>query len=370
MKKLLKRTSDFLLRKCPKLGLNIRVNHFINSSMNQVDYNGNIFKDDLEEQYSKYLTDAERKEKKYIRWLTKDVVKCYLLYKITPDEYFMHDLRHKDDNYKASILGFAMKDALCIEACGSHFKEWYNQLKDKWEFYQIAKPYFKRAVCRIHDESDFAAFESFCHSFNRFIVKPNGSCSGKGIHLIDLQKNEYGGIRELFDHYLEQEGDWIIEELIIQDEAMAQWHRDSVNTVRVPSIMTPDGPQIILPLFRTGKGGNLVDNCHNDGGLMAVPDAKTGIIITDGYDIYTHVVECHPDSGLKFKGWQIPRWDEMVQTVSEIHSKCLPHQKYIGFDMALTPNGWVVIEGNWGNMPHQVCVGYGIRKEFEKLMKS
>ncbi len=370
MKKLLKRTSDFLLRKCPKLGLSIRVNHFINSSMNQVDYNGNIFKDDLEEQYSKYLTDTERKEKKYIRWLTKDVVKCYLLYKITPDEYFMHDLRHKEEGYKANILGFAMKDSLCIQACGSHFKEYYNQLKDKWEFYQIAKPYFKRAVCRIHDESDFAAFESFCHSFNRFIVKPNGSCSGKGIHLVDLQKNEYGGIRELFDHYLEQEGDWIIEELIIQDEAMAQWHRDSVNTVRVPSIMTPDGPQIILPLFRTGKGGNLVDNCHNDGGLMAVPDAKTGIIITDGYDIYTHVVECHPDSGLKFKGWQIPRWDEMVQTVSEIHSKCLPHQKYIGFDMALTPNGWVVIEGNWGNMPHQVCVGYGIRKEFEKLMKS
>ena len=302
MKRLLRKANGFLLRKYPQFGLNLRISLFLQKGMKETDYNGKIFREDLEEQYSKYLSDEERTDKKYLEWLTKDIIKCYLLYKITPDEYFMHDLRHKEDSYKASILGFAMKDTLCIEACGAHFKEYYSQLKNKWKFYKIAKPYFKRQVCRIHEEGDFSEFERFCQTNSRFIVKPNDSCSGKGIHLVDLEKTEYNGARELFEHYLMQKGDWIIEELIVQDEAMAQWHRDSVNTVRVPSIMTKNGPQIILPLFRTGKGGNLVDNCHNDGGLMAVPDAKTGVVITDGYDIYTHVVERHPDSGLKFKG--------------------------------------------------------------------
>ena len=370
MKRSLTKAKGLLLQKFPKLGLDLRVDRFLKKGMDVKDYNGIVFKKDLEEQYNSYLTEREKEDPKYMSWLTRDIIRCYILYKITPDEYFMHDLRHKDDDYKASILGFAMKDSLCIEACGSHFEEYFNQLKDKWIFYQLVKPYFKRQVCRVHDTNDYKDFEVFCKANSRFIVKPYNSCSGKGIHLLDLNDNGIGGVRDIFEHYLSLNGDWIFEELIIQDEAMAQWHRSSVNTVRVPSIMTPNGPQIILPLFRTGKGGNLVDNCHNDGGLMAVPDAKTGVLITDGYDIYTHVVECHPDSGLKFKGWQIPRWGEMVETVSEIHSKCLPHQKYIGFDMALTPNGWVVIEGNWGNMPHQVCVGYGIRKEFEKLMKS
>ena len=45
-------------------------------------------------------------------------------------------------------------------------------------------------------------------------------------------------------------------------------------------------------------------------------------------------------------------------------------KRYVGFDFALTPDGWVVIEGNWGNFPHQVCVHHGIKKEFESLMNS
>jgi hypothetical protein len=103
---------------------------------------------------------------------------------------------------------------------------------------------------------------------------------------------------------------------------------------------------------------------------MSVPDANTGIIVTDGYDIYTNVVELHPNSGIKFKGWKVPRWAELVKTASDLHMSLPPKHKYIGFDFALTKDGWAVVEGNWGNFPHQVCVQHGIRKEFEKLMKS
>lgn len=193
MKKIARKITDSLLEKYPKLGINVRINRFLKLFMNQVDSNGKSFKENLDEQYAKYLSSNEKSDNKYIEWLTKDIIKCNILYRISPDEYFMHDLRHKNDDYKASILGCAMKDHLCIEACGSHFNEYFNQLKDKWKFYQIVKPYFKRQVCRIHEVSDFHAFEEFCLNNSRFIVKPNFLCSGKGIHVVDLQDVKWGG---------------------------------------------------------------------------------------------------------------------------------------------------------------------------------
>ena len=81
-------------------------------------------------------------------------------------------------------------------------------------------------------------------------------------------------------------------------------------------------------------------------------------------------MEKHPNSGMKFKGWQVPLWEDLLKTASDLHQSLPPKHKYIGFDFALTPKGWVVVEGNWGNFPHQVCVHHGIRVEFEKLMKS
>ena len=160
------------------------------------------------------------------------------------------------------------------------------QLKDKWQFYNLAKPYFKRDVCRVEMDSDLAGIEAFCSKHRRFIAKPRFSSSGIGVHVIDLDNDTSiinKDAKSLLEHFQKiDDGKWMFEELIEQDPSMAAWHPSSVNTIRVPSIRTKNGCKIILPLFRTGKNGNLVDNCHNDGGLMSVPDAETGVIITDG----------------------------------------------------------------------------------------
>ena len=336
--------------------------------MEKKDYNQIVFREDLENQFKTFLNENERQDKDLIKQLTYDAVRCYILYGITPDEYFMHDLAHQSEDYKKSILSRKYKDELSIRSYRGDFHLFLEQLRDKWEFYLIAKPYFHRAVCRVQEEADYAAFAEFCKTNTRFIAKPRNASCGIGVHIVDLQDSKWSGIRSVFEHYINLEGEWLFEELIIQDEAMSQWHPSSVNTIRIPSVLTKDGPKIILPLFRTGKGGNLVDNCHNDGGLMSVPDTATGRIVSDGYDIYTNIVENHPDSGMKFKGWQVPKWDELVRISGELHSKYLSDHKYVGFDFALTPKGWVVVEGNWGNFPHQVCVHQGIKREFRKLM--
>ena len=192
-----------------------------------------------------------------------------------------------------------------------------------------------------------------------------------GIGFQRVVYSRWSNVYELFSHFCnENDGMWMFEEIIEQDPLMASWHPSSVNTIRIPSIMTKTGPVVILPLFRTGINGNLVDNCHNNGGLMSVPDEKTGIIVSDGYDIFTNAIKAHPNSGIIFKGYQIPKWQELLDTAAEVHRSLPSKHKYVGFDFALTADGWVLVEGNWGNFPHQVCVERGIRKEFEKLMRS
>lgn len=367
LKKINKRIYDTI----PNAFISFKCYWFMMTMMGDVDYNGKIFRDDLSESLLDYLPDAEKQNNQLVRHLTKDSIKCYLLYGITPDEYYLHDFRHCDETYRQTILSRKHKDEITIRSLGPNWHTFFYQLKDKWSFYQLAQPFFKRDVCKAESETDYKYFEEFCLRHPVFIAKPRLSSCGIGVHKVDMSHCKWGGVRGIFDYYLQLDnGKWMFEELIEQSPEMAAWHPSSVNTIRIPSIMTKDGPVVILPLFRTGKNGNVVDNCHNDGGLMSVPDKKTGIIVCDGYDIYTNIVEKHPNTGLRFKGWQVPKWQELIETAAELHRHLPLQHKYIGFDFALTSKGWVVVEGNWGNFPHQVCVHHGIREEFEQLMKS
>lgn len=354
----------------PFFALDRRTKNFMKKNMDKKNHNGKVFRQDVEDNLKAFLPPEELNNTERINKLTFDIVKSYVLNGITPDEYFLHSFPKKDLAYRYSILSRRKKDSLCCKYLGQDTQKYLMQLKDKWQFYNLAKPYFKRDVCRVENDSDLISIEEFCAKHSRFIAKPRLASSGIGVHVVDLQKEPMTA-KSLLEHYQKlEDGKWMFEEFIEQAPEMAAWHPSSVNTIRIPSIRTKKGCTVILPLFRTGKNGNLVDNCHNDGGLMAVPDAKTGVLLTDGYDVFTNVVETHPNSGMRFKGWQVPRWDELIATASELHQSLPIKHKYVGFDFALTPKGWAVVEGNWGNFPHQVCVGYGIRDEFERLMKS
>ena len=373
MNKTVRKVEDLFLEAFPKFGLRFRIDKFMRNSYDKDDRNGVPFREDVEACLKLVLSDEERKNVGLVEKTKRDMVRCFLVYGMIPEEYFLFDCRHESESYLKTILSYEQKDKYCNQAgwkCGKPGWKIKAELSDKWSFYNLAKPFFKRDVCRVDGKADTAEIEKFCQKHTRFVVKPRSKANGIGVHIVDM--NDYkGNVEELFRHYIQlDDGKWLFEELIIQDPSMAAWHESSVNTIRVPSIRTSHGCEVLLPLFRTGKNGNVVDNCHNDGGLMAVPDAKTGILITDGYDVFTNVVESHPNSGLKYKGWQVPRWDELIKVSKELHESLPEYHKYVGFDFALTPEGWVVIEGNWGNFPHQVCLHHGIRKEFESLMNS
>lgn len=158
-------------------------------------------------------------------------------------------------------------------------------------------------------------------------------------------------------------GVWIFEDLIKQSKEMSLWNQSSVNTVRMPCILSNGKFYVLNPFLRTGRKGQVIDNAGG-GGVFACIDEATGIITTEGIDErnirYTH----HPDSGIQFIGWRVPKYKELLTLAETIFRTCLPEHKYIGFDFALTDYGWVLIEGNWGQFVGQYVSREGIHNKF------
>ncbi|MBR5429855.1 MAG: hypothetical protein IK116_04930, partial [Firmicutes bacterium] len=94
---------------------------------------------------------------------------------------------------------------------------------------------------------------------------------GHGIRRIDLNMSDDRDV--IWQQILENYGQVILEQPVIQAEEMARFHPQSVNTVRVVAMNKRDGSkEIIQTSVRLGTGESVVDN----GCLSASVDTETG----------------------------------------------------------------------------------------------
>ena len=313
------------------------------------------FKKEFAESKKIYLKDVKSAED--LEKIKYDLLKAHISIRMNNDEYFIYDFYHQNYWQRCEWLTDRERLSSLMEKYG---KEVYDELKDKSYFYQLTKKYFQREVCFIGESYPEDSFVQFTSSHPRFIVKPIKGSLGADTFITSV--GNASEAHKLY-HELLSKGTWIVEELIKQHESMAAWNDTSVNTLRIPSFRLKDGCRILQPFMRTGRKGSVVDNAGH-GGIFAVFDADSGVVTTDGVDEHGGRFSCHPDSGLTFKGWTIPRYEELKALVSEVHHALPLHHRYVGFDFALTEKGWVLIEGNWGQMVGQMAELKGIRRQF------
>ena len=219
----------------------------------------------------------------------------------------------------------------------------------------------------LNNKTDKEDFARFALRYGRVIAKPNKSALGSGVQILQLTSKE-----EAYKSYetltLECQ-EYVVEEVIKQNETMAAWNASSVNTISVTSFLTSGAFSLLCPFIRTGRKGSIVDN-GGQGGIFASIDKDSGIICTDGMDEKGNVYGQHPDSNIIYKGWQVPRWDELVGLTEEVHRN-MPKHVYVGWDFALTDDGWILIEGNWGEFVCQQMINKrGYKQEFQQLLNS
>ena len=73
----------------------------------------------------------------------------------------------------------------------------------------------------------------------------------------------------------------------------------------------------------------------------------------------------HPDTKIKFKDYEVPMWSAIKELVEKT-IKTLPYYNSVGFDVATTNNGPVIIEINTGTGVYASQMGkkFGIADKF------
>lgn len=295
--------------------------------------------------------------------LRKDIYSCSLKYETTPAEYFLMGFYNKDTRYRSSFLTDKFREELLRRV--SKYEKVQVELNNKFNFYKLNSQYFARHAM-LCDKNAKEEFVSFVLSRKKVFIKPNNDSCGRGAGLYEIQSKE--DAIKLYENLMSIGNEWIVEDYIIQDDEMSKWNPSSVNTVRIPAILTKKGFYVIAPFVRFGTNGSVVDNA-GAGGVFANVDVKTGRICTLGIDEFNRQYKVHPSSGIPFIGWQVPKWDELLALVEKVHRENMPSHIYIGWDFALTKNGWVLIEGNWGQLVSQYADKKGRKKEFVQLIK-
>ena len=275
--------------------------------------------------------------KKYKEKFKKLIVFRYIYY-LRASEYYLYDFE------KASIKE---KDKFMTRQLTNRYYNVINNMKyrkvldQKNLSYMVFKNYFKRDLICIKNKDDLYEFKNFLKNKKEFILKPFAGHSGEGIEIINV--NDFESIDSLFTYTLTKTP-YVAEELIDQDDGLGCFHENSVNTIRVVTFYYKNDISILWAFLRTGQGNSKVDNMGSTG-YGALIDSKTGVIISDGVDWKGDKTKAHPDSKIAFKGYKIPKWNELLETVKHLSSE-LSEMHCVGWDLALTKQGWVLVEGN------------------------
>lgn len=139
---------------------------------------------------------------------------------------------------------------------------------------------------------------------------------------------------------------YLLQERIRQHDVMSSLHPSSVNTVRVITFVSGARIELFAAAMRIGAKGKSVDNWAAGGVIVGI-DAERGELRGDGFfkPGYGGRVQRHPDSGIVLHGFKIPYFAEAVALVSRLHGY-LRDIHSIGWDVAITPDGPTIIEGN------------------------
>lgn len=95
-------------------------------------------------------------------------------------------------------------------------------------------------------------------------------------------------------------------------------------------------------MLRVGAIGKAVDN-WGSGGIGYCFDVESGICVGYGYDKKHKHYIFHPGSDIKMVGFLIPVYEQFKKFVFDL-AKVEPKAKYVGWDIAVTPEGFELVE--------------------------
>lgn len=291
-----------------------------------------------------------------------DVIKCSLKYGTSFHEYYYYGFYKKTAELRQEYasMGFMYE-----------FQKKFNPL-DKRQMLSN-KNLFDKAFAEFMNRelmnpiaSSVEDIAHFIKDKEKVVIKRSTGGQGKNVKIINLTNYTPAKLKE--EAVLLQYD--IMEEFVQQHKDLQKLSPNSLNTVRFITQLNDDKTvDIIGASLRMGIEKN-TDNLSS-GGIAAKVNVETGIIESNGisFDITLPEFKEHPVSHIQLKGFQIPFWNEVKQMCIKAASKYTDN-KSIGWDVAITKEGPLLIEGNhdWGARVWQMPAGKGMRSLLDKYL--
>jgi len=140
----------------------------------------------------------------------------------------------------------------------------------------------------------------------------------------------------------------LFQERLKQHEVIKNIYPYSINTLRIDTYIDDSGEVIFLSsLIRFGANKSVVDNPGTSGGFFVPVNVETGEIKKRGMQFLKlggNFYYNHPETKEVFGEIKIPYFND-AKTLIKRALKVVP-EKMVGWDIAITENGPVIIEGN------------------------
>lgn len=271
--------------------------------------------------------------------ITIDFLWCVIRYGAGINDYFQYRFFEKDGaERKTFIVGRKWKKI--IKTCNGKIN--VDTFDNKSCFNTRFKEFLGRDWIDI-DNCSISDYQSFADSHPTCLQKIKDGSGGNGILVYS-----FSGMADEYDQLKEKHV--ILEEIIVQDRRMADFNPNSVNTLRIVTITNEDCVKVMNAVFRCGNGEGVTDNFHHYG-LAALIDVTTGEVYTEGVDKDNNRFAIHPKTGCPIKGFVIPYWNEIIDTVKRA-ALIEPTVRYVGWDIAIKNDGTIcIIEGNCASDP-------------------
>jgi hypothetical protein len=213
------------------------------------------------------------------------------------------------------------------------------KLSDKSVFNQLFAPYLGRDWMDVRTSS-VDELRSFVVEHGRVMAKVTQSVAGKGIQKLEASDiTDYELLRrELLEHQ-----QYLVEEYVTQHPVMASLSPTSVNTLRMISYFDGTDVHILARVLKMGSGAE-IDN-FSSGGMYTTLD-EHGVAAYPAFDKAGASFSVQPQTGTSIVGFQVPLFPEVLAFVDEI-ARVVPEVPYVGWDIAITPEKPIVIEGNY-----------------------
>ena len=318
-----------------------------------------------------------------------DYLALYRTKGLTKEEYYDFEFEKQDVSFRESFLGLNEQ---------RYYLDYLNPVK----YYSLARNKFfahkmlentgvRKSVlyCYYQPEARYLSSNECASSINdvlrilkskdvdHCVIKTTESSHGENVRVIksiDYQEQDavligYDGEEMKLSSILGLDA-LVFEGVVKQTNQFASFNESSVNTVRFMTTLWPDGAaKVIATFIKIGRAGKCVDNAGDGGNVDVAIDLETGELYNalqfDGWR-GVKVIDRHPDNGHLLNGVVIDHWDTIKAEVAKFQ-QAFPYCKAVGWDIAITDEGPVIIEVNeFWDRTGQFFIQKGWRKEIRE----